>query len=106
MFGRSTEVSHGDGRDWVVPQEMMVVKQFQILGPQSDEELVAMPVGKGSLKLLQCHHSILSFYALCKYIPLEVCMLYNCVVIHLLLLKQSTVGKFIVHFLRLVPLAI
>lgn len=50
MFGRSTEVSHGDGRDWVVPQEMMVVKQFQILGPQSDEELVAMPVGKGSLK--------------------------------------------------------
>lgn len=86
MFGRSTEVSHGDGRDWVVPQEMMVVKQFQILGPQSDEELVAMPVGKGSLKLLQCHHSILSLYALWKYIfPLEVYMLYNCSVIRLAL---------------------
>lgn len=96
VCGRSNEVSHGGGRDLVVPQEMMVV-QFHILGPQSDE------VWK---KLLQCHHSILSFYALCKYIPLEVCMLYNCVVIHLLLLKQSTVGKFIVHFLRLVPLAI
>lgn len=72
--GRSNEVNHGGGRDLVVPREMMVV-QFHTLGPQSDEELVAMPArkksyGKTFITVPSFHTIILCFMGI--YIPLEV----------------------------------